>query len=268
MEIVYYLILGAGTGVLAGLLGVGGGIVIVPVLVLLFGQLPWGEAHAASIAHLALGTSLASIVFTSISSVRAHHRRGAVDWALVRGFAPSLVIGTLAGSWVAGQMSTPWLKGVFVAFAYYVGLQMLLNLRPTAQRELPGRAGLHAAGGAIGVFSSLVGIGGGSVSVPFMSWCSVPLHRAIATSAALGFPIALAGSIGYVLNGLHSPHGLPSHSLGYVYLPALAGVAAGSVLTAPLGARLAHALPVAQLKKAFAVLLLVLGTRMLWGLLA
>jgi uncharacterized membrane protein YfcA len=267
MEALIYLALGAGTGVLAGLLGVGGGIVIVPLLVLIFGHLPWAADHAGSIAHLALGTSLASIVFTSIASVRAHHRRGAVDWALVKRLCPGLIAGTLAGSWVAGQLSTPVLKGVFIVFSYYVGTQMLVNLRPAGHRDLPGRTGLHAAGAGIGVFSSLVGIGGGSVSVPFMSWCNVPMHRAIATSAALGFPIAVAGSVGFIANGLAKGQDLPAHTLGYLYLPALLGIAAGSVLTAPLGARLAHALPVGRLKQVFALLLLILGTRMLWGML-
>jgi len=271
LEISMYLALGAFAGVLAGLLGVGGGIVIVPLLLLIFGGLPWGEAQAASLAHLALGTSLASIVFTSVSSVRAHHRRGAVDWPLVKRMSPALVVGTLAGSWLAGQLSTPLLKSVFVAFAFYVGIQMLMNYRPAPGRELPGALGLHAAGGGIGIFSSLVGIGGGSVSVPFMSWCNVPLHRAIASSAALGFPIAVAGALGFVVNGLLAQakgQVLPPHSLGYVYLPALAAIALASVLTAPLGARLAHALPVARLKRMFAVLLLLLGARMLWNLLA
>jgi len=225
-ELAAYWVLGAGTGVLAGLLGVGGGIVIVPMLVWIFSALPWGEVHYASIAHLALGTSLASIVFTSISSVRAHHRRGAVDWDLVKRLSPALLAGTLGGTWVASQMSTPLLKIVFVVFAFYVGLQMLFNLKPSAGRELPGPWGLSSVGAGIGVFSSLVGIGGGSVSVPFMTWCRVPLHRAIATSAALGFPIALAGAAGFILNGLHFEHSsgqaLPGPHLGYVYLPALA----------------------------------------------
>ncbi len=269
-ELAAYWVLGAGTGVLAGLLGVGGGIVIVPMLVWIFSALPWGEVHYASIAHLALGTSLASIVFTSISSVRAHHRRGAVDWDLVKRLSPALLAGTLGGTWVASQMSTPLLKIVFVVFAFYVGLQMLFNLKPSAGRELPGFWGLSSVGAGIGLFSSLVGIGGGSVSVPFMTWCRVPLHRAIATSAALGFPIALAGAAGFILNGLHfeqsGGQALPAPHLGYVYLPALAGVALGSVLTAPLGAKLAHALPVARLKQCFALLLLLLGTRMLWSL--
>jgi uncharacterized membrane protein YfcA len=270
MEALVFLLLGALTGVLAGLLGVGGGIVLVPMLVFIYGGLPWGPVHAAQIAHLALGTSLASIVATSLASVRAHHRRGAVDWLLVKRFSPGLVVGTLAGTALAAMLSTPALKALFVLFAWLVGLQMLLNLRPAAARALPAPGGLHLAGAGIGVFSSLVGIGGGSVSVPFMSWCSVPLHRAIATSAALGFPIALAGSLGFIANGLQAEargQVLPAWSLGYVYLPALAGIALGSVLTAPLGARLAHALPVARLKQLFALLLLVLGTRMAWSLL-
>lgn len=267
MELIAYLALGCCTGVLAGLLGVGGGIVIVPMLLSIFSALPWGAAHAASIAHLALGTSLASIIFTSVASVRAHHARGAVDWPLVKRLSPTLLLGTLAGSYLASQLSSPWLKALFVVFAFYIGLQMLLNLRPAGGRELPGQPGLSAVGLGIGAFSSLVGIGGGSVAVPFMTWCKVPAHRAIATSAALGFPIAIAGSLGFVVNGLFSGLALPPYSLGYVYLPALLGVATGSVLTAPFGAKLAHALPVARLKQCFAVLLILIGMRMLWKLL-
>jgi uncharacterized membrane protein YfcA len=254
-----YIALGGGAGVLAGLLGVGGGIVIVPALTLVFTaqQMP-----APFILHLALGTSLASIVFTSMSSLRAHHGRGAVDWQVVRRVTPGILAGTLLGTWLAAQLSTVFLKGFFVAFLYWVALQMLLDIRPKASRQLPGARTLVGVGGVIGGVSSLVGIGGGSMSVPFLVYCNVSLHNAIGTSSALGFPIAVAGAIGYVANGL-AVKSLPTGSLGFVHLPALVGIAGVSMLTAPFGAKLAHRLPVAHLKKGFAILLAVMGTKML-----
>ena len=248
---------------LAGLLGVGGGLVIVPLLLISFARqgLP-----AASLMHLALGTSMASIVFTSISSLRAHDRRGAVDWTIVRRITPGILAGTFFGTWVASRLSSTFLKWFFVVFLYLVAVQMLLDRKPRPSREIPATAGTNAVGGVIGVISSLVGIGGGSLSVPFMVWCNVPVHRAIGTSAAIGLPIALAGSAGYVINGL-AAHDLPTHTLGYVSLPALAGIVVASVSTAPLGARLAHSLPVPKLKRVFALLLLAMGTRLLYDLL-
>lgn len=263
MFLLAYLGLGAFAGVLAGLLGVGGGIVIVPVLTFLFTAqgLP-----APYIAHLALGTSLATIIFTSASSLRAHHTRGAVDWQVVRRISAGIVVGTLAGSWVAAQLSTTSLKVFFVIFIYYVATQMLLNIKPKPSRQMPGTGVMLGVGGVIGWVSSLVGIGGGSLSVPFMVWCNMSMHNSIGTSAAIGFPIALAGAAGYAANGL-AVGALPPWSLGFLYLPALAGVSLASVITAPLGARLAHSLPVAKLKKSFALLLIVMGTKLLTTLL-
>jgi uncharacterized membrane protein YfcA len=208
---------------------------------------------------------MASILFTSMASLRSHHKRGAVDWSVVRRLSPGIVAGTLAGVWLAARMSTNVLKLIFICFAYFVAIQMLMNIKPKPTRQLPQTGGMLASGGAIGVVSSFVGIGGGTLSVPFMTWCNVPLHTVIGTSAALGFPIAAAGVAGYVLNGWRVA-ALPEHSLGFVYLPALAAIAIASMLTAPLGARMAHALPVAKLKKLFACLLLIVGTRMLTSL--
>lgn len=258
-----YVATGIFAGFLAGLLGVGGGLVIVPVLVFIFAAQGF---PAEQVMHLALGTSLASIMFTSISSLRAHHAHGAVNWRVVRGITPGIVAGTLGGTVVAAQLSTTFLKVFFVVFLYYVATQMILNIKPKPSRELPGKAGMFGAGSVIGAVSSLVGIGGGTLSVPFMTWCNVKLHQAIGTSAAIGFPIAAAGAAGYVANGWALVT-LPAYSLGFVYLPALAGLVVSSVLTAPFGARLAHRLPVARLKKFFALLLYVLGTRMLLSLL-
>lgn len=257
-----YLAVGVVAGFLAGLLGVGGGLIIVPALAFIFAAQHFPQDY---ILHLALGTSLASILFTSVSSLRAHHAHGAVNWSIVRGIAPGIVAGTLLGTLVAAHLSTGFLKIFFVLFVYYVATQMLLNIKPKPSRQLPGHIGMFAAGGVIGSVSSLVGIGGGTLSVPFMTWCNVKLHQAIGTSAAIGFPIAAAGAVGYILTGLPAKM-LPEYSLGFLYLPALAGLVVASVLTAPFGARLAHRLPVTRLKKIFAWLLYAIGTRMLFGL--
>ncbi len=256
-----YVSLGAFAGILAGLLGVGGGLIIVPVLTFIFTAQHLPDAH---ILHLALGTSLASIMFTSVSSLRAHHQRGAVDWIVVRRISLGIIVGTFGGSWVAAQLSTRFLKAFFVVFLYYVATQMLLNIKPKPHRQLPGLTAMFGVGSVIGGVSSLVGIGGGSLSVPFLTWCNVAIHRAIGTSAAIGFPIAVAGAVGYIVNGLSAP--LPPYSLGFVYLPALAGIATASIVTAPVGAKLAHSLPVDKLKKIFALLLIVMGTKLLWSL--
>lgn len=258
-----YLVTGVIAGFLAGLLGIGGGLVIVPVLAFIFTA---QHFPAGQVMHLALGTSLASILFTSVSSLRAHHTHDAVNWQVVRDITPGIIAGTLGGTVVAAQLSTAFLKAFFVVFLYYVATQMIMNIKPKPSRELPGAMGLFSAGSVIGAVSSLVGIGGGTLSVPFMTWCNVRLHQAVGTSAAIGFPIAAAGAAGYIANGWMRD-ALPAHSLGFVYLPALAGLVAASVLTAPLGARLAHRLPVARLKRFFALLLYALGTRMLLSLL-
>jgi len=257
-----YLVFGAFAGIIAGLLGVGGGIVVVPALFWFFTAQGFSQEL---VMQMALGTSLAAIMFTSVSSLRAHHRRGAVVWPIVKAITPGILVGTFLGSCVAAKLSTGFLKGFFVAFLYYVSIQMLLNIKPKAHRQIPGKLGMFGAGLGIGAVSSLVGIGGGTMSVPFMVWCNVAMHTAVGTSAAIGFPIALAGTIGYIINGFGAPN-LPSLSFGYIYLPALFGVAAVSVLTAPYGAKLAHKLPVSTLKRFFAVFLLAMATRMLWSM--
>jgi uncharacterized protein len=259
---VLYPVFGSIAGVLAGLLGVGGGIVIVPMLVFLFSSQAFPQEH---IMQMALATSLGSIMFTSVSSFLAHHKRGAVNWGIFKRITPGILIGTFGGTWVAAMLSTTFLKVFFACFLYYVASQMLLNFKPKPARQLPKAAGMCGVGGVIGVVSSLVGIGGGSLSVPFMSWCNVPMHTAIGTSAAIGFPIAVAGTLGYIANGLRLS-GLPAWNLGYLNLPALMGLAAFSMLTAPLGARLAHKLPVIALKRVFAFFLIIIATRMVWGL--
>lgn len=263
MEILLYLLTGAVTGVLSGLFGIGGGIVIVGMLAYLFTQMGFPEAH---IMHMALGTSLATIMLTSISSARAHHHKGNVAWPIVRQLALPIVAGTLLGSVLAAQLHSNWLKLIFAIFLLAVATQLLLNLKPHPHRQLPVPWLNSLVGGFIGVISSLVGIGGGTVSVPYLVYCNIDLRRAIGTSSALGLPIAVAGAIGYAANGLGL--NLPPYSLGFIYLPAFAGIAVASVATAPLGARLAHRLPTDVLRRLFGGFLLILGGRMLWGITA
>ena len=257
-----YLAFGCAAGIIAGLLGVGGGIVVVPALYFLFTAQGLPHAH---IMQMALGTSLATIVFTSVASFRAHDKRGAVRWDIFKSITPGILVGSFVGSWVAAQLSTKFLKGFFVVFLYYVSIQMLLNIKPKATRQMPGTAGMFGAGGLVGLISNLVGIGGGTITVPFMTWCNIPIHVAVGTASAIGFPIAIAGVIGYVANGVGKAD-LPGLSIGYIYLPALIGIVATSMLTAKYGAKLAHALPVGTLKKVFALFLLAMATRMLWSM--
>ncbi|HSN64133.1 MAG: sulfite exporter TauE/SafE family protein [Azonexus sp.] len=258
-----YLALGAFAGVFAGMLGIGGGLVLVPALALMFAaqaQFPAGE-----ILHVALGTSMASIIFTAIASIRTHHRHGAIRWDVVKTITPGILVGTGLGTLVAASVPTRPLAVFFTFFVCLVAVQMAMNLKPKATRELPGSVGIAGVGLGIGILSSLVAIGGGSLTVPFLTWCNVRIQHAIGTSAAVGLPIAIGGTAGYVFNGWGKA-GLPAGSLGYVYLPALAILVAATMVTAPVGARLAHRLPVATLKRIFAGLLILLAAKMLWNL--
>ena len=259
---VVYLAIGAVVGFMAGLLGIGGGMLMVPVLVLVFGAQGLAPEH---LMHVSLATALATIAFTSISSVRAHHLHGSVDWRIARIMAPGILTGAFFASFGAGAIPTWPLAAIFTALLFYASAQMLIEIKPSASRALPGTLGIFVAGSVIGVVSSLLAAGGAFLTIPFLTWCQVPVRRAIGTAAANGFPIAIAGTAGYVVQGLRS-QGLPAGSLGYVYLPALFLIVGVSVLTAPLGARVAHRLPVRQLRRVFAVVMFLLGLRMLAGL--
>ncbi|MBQ7607877.1 MAG: sulfite exporter TauE/SafE family protein [Desulfovibrionaceae bacterium] len=263
LSLLVYLCCGAVAGILAGLLGVGGGIVIVPMLLVIF---PTQGVPEALCQHLALGTSLASIVITSISSARAHNKRGAVHWDIVKHITPGILAGTFLGSLVASHMPVLFLKIFFICFLIVVALKMISRYQPKASREMPGFLGTSGVGSVIGLISSFVGIGGGTLSVPFMTFCNVPMHEAVGTSAAIGFPIALAGTIGYIIGGMNIPD-MPQGTLGFIHIPALIGLAAASFCTAPIGAKLSHALPTAKLKVCFAFFLLIVAGRMLIGLL-
>jgi uncharacterized membrane protein YfcA len=236
--------LGLATGFLAGLLGIGGGMLMGPFLTIILSAL---GVPADLAVKMAIATSMATIMFTSISSVRAHHQRGAVRWDIVKSLAPGIVIGgAIASAGVFALLKGTWLAIFFALFVGFSATQMFLDKKPKPSRQMPGTAGQVVAGSVIGFLSGLVGAGGGFVSVPFMVAHNISIINAVATSAALGFPIALANTV------------------GYVWLPALAVIACCSVLTAPLGAKLAHRIPVAKLKKIFAVILYCLAGYMLW----
>jgi len=259
-----YLALGAGIGFLAGLLGIGGGFTIVPVLTLLFTYQAFPPEH---VVHMAVATSTGSVLFTAMASTRAHHRHGAVMWTVVGALAPGLVIGSLVAPQFAARLSGTALASVFCAVTAIAAYQIGRGTPPKASRNLPGRAALALLGLAVGSLASFVGTGGAFIVVPFMSWCNVRLQNAIATSAALGVPVALCGSLSFIVAGLHQP-ALPPFSLGYVYVPALAGIVVTSVFTAPIGARVAHRLPIGRLRMSFAAMLLVLSSYMFYRIIA
>ncbi len=258
-----YLVFGAVVGVFAGLLGVGGGTILVPILdfTLAMEKVDPTIAH-----HMALATSMASILFTSASSARSHNKRGTILWDIVKIMTPGLIAGTFLGSFVVSEIPTRPLKIIFAAFLLYAAVQMILDFKPKASRHLPGKAVLLLFAVGVGVISSFIGIGGGTLIIPFLVMCNVNMINVVGISAALGFPIALAGSLGFVVNGLAVPN-LPPYSLGFVYLPALAGLVIASMLTAPLGVRLSHSLPVRTLKRFFGCVLGAIALRMVWTIL-
>lgn len=261
--ILSFLLLGAFVGFMAGLLGVGGGGIMVPVLTTLF---LYQGVPAEHVVHLALGTSMASIIVTSISSLRAHNSAGAVLWQVVKVMSPGIVLGTFLATFIAAYASSFYLAIFFSLFMAVVSLQMFFNKKPNASRELAGNGGLLLGGSGIGAVSALVSTGGGSLTVPYLVWQNVDIKKAIGTSAAIGLPIAIAGTVGYVINGW-SNTSLSHHTLGFVYLPAVLFISITSFITAPFGAKLAHRLPVKLLKKLFALLLIILSIKMLFSVL-
>ena len=263
--ILVMLAVGSIAGFIAGLLGIGGGMIIVPVVLWVLQMKGLGGIEHAQ--HLVVGTSFAIMVFTTFSSVMAQQRKGSVDWAVVRRMAPGMVVGVMIGSMLAKRLSNEALQVFFIVFVVLVALKTLTDAKPKPTRSLPGPAGLAAVGSLFGMASSWVGIGGGSLSVPFMLYCNVPVRTAVGTSAGLAWPIAVAGAVGYLYSGWNVA-GLPEGTLGFWYLPAVAVLSVATMLFAPLGVKAAHKLPPEKLKLAFGLLLLVIAARMLWGLLA
>lgn len=259
--IIELALLGLGTGFLAGLLGVGGGMMMVPFITIILSNRGVSPDLAVK---MAIATSMATIIFTSLSSVRAHHKRGAVRWDIVQRLAPGIVVGSIIGSLgVFSLLKGSYLAIFFGLFVSFSATQMFLDKKPKPTRQMPGTAGQLAAGGVIGFLSGLVGAGGGFISVPFMTWCNVAIHSAVATSAALGFPIAVANVVGYAISG-QTVQDLPPGAFGYIWLPALGVIAVCSVMTAPMGARAAHSIPVGKLKRVFASILYLLAAYMLY----
>ncbi len=256
--IISFLILGSVVGFMAGLLGIGGGGIMVPVLTSIF--ILQGVA-ADKVVHLALGTSMASIIMTSFSSLTAHQKKSSINWHVVKTMVPGVLVGTFLATFLVAYLSSLYLALFFALFMAFVSIQMFLNKKPKPSKQLAGNLGLISAGSGIGAISALVSIGGGSMTVPYLTWQNVEIKKAIGTSAAIGLPLSLAGTFGYVLNGWGVDSGL-NYNLGFVYLPAVLLISVTSFFTAPLGASVAHKMNVNSLKKVFAILLIILSLKM------
>ncbi|MBN2646815.1 MAG: sulfite exporter TauE/SafE family protein [Thiotrichales bacterium] len=254
-----YLLTGAFVGLAAGLLGIGGGLIIVPVLTSVLAY----YMDSTQIVHIAIATSLATIMVTSLSSVRAHHQHGAVRWDAFKLLTFGVLIGAFIGGWVSQYLNARALSILFGVIELLIAINMLLAIKPNPSRQLPGLMGNTFAGVIIGKLSSIVGIGGGTLTTPYLVWNNISMHQAIATSTAVSLPVAVAGTIGFILAGMQAED-LPPYTTGYVYWPAFFGIILTSIFTAPIGARLAHRLPVAPLKRIFGVFLLLLAAKMLF----
>lgn len=260
MTLFLYLFVGAIAGIIAGLFGVGGGVIIVPALIYAFTQqgLP-----PEVLTHMAVGTSLAVICISSISSVRAHHKHGFVLWPVVKAMVPGLVIGVSLGVYTVVNIPGQTLQLCMGAFLTLVGLQMGFNLMPNSNKTLPLVVGLSGFGVFSGWVSALFGIGGGSLNVPFFSFFGTKMQQAVATSAACGMPIAFAGAMANTIAGLGNS-AMPEYSLGYIYLPAFFGIAIMTAPFAKIGAQCAKYLSPQHLKRIFAVFLVIIGQSMIF----
>ncbi len=255
-----YLVLGAVGGVLAGMMGVGGGIIIVPALFFIFQAQGFPEPV---LMHLAVGSSLTTVVFTAFSSTRSHHLRSAVLWPAFKDLVPGIILGALLGASIATHLPTDFLRVLFGLFELFVAIQIGFGLKPSPGRDLLARSGMLAAGAVIGCLSVVLGIAGGSLTVPFLLWCNVSMKNAVGTSSAVGLPLSLAGAAGFLVVGWNDPF-LPYGSTGYLYWPAILGIIVTSMLFAPAGAWLAHNLPVKTLKRCFAAVLAIIALRMIY----
>lgn len=258
-EVILYLLTGAAAGVSAGLLGIGGGLIIVPILFFVFSAQPGSPEH---VMHMALATSLATIIVTSVSSAWAHHKHGAVLWPVVFDLSPGIIIGAWLGVMLASVLASDVLRPVFAVFELMVAFHLLLNYKPGTHTTSISRISSITGGVVIGSISSLVGIGGGTLTTPFLLWHNIAIRNAVASSAACGFSIAVAGTAAYVIAGWNT-EGLPAYTFGYVNLPAFAIIIMTSMVTAPAGASLAHRLPEKTLRLFFGIFLLVLSLIML-----
>ncbi|MGZ8095494.1 MAG: sulfite exporter TauE/SafE family protein [Methylosarcina sp.] len=254
------LLLGAVSGLLAGLFGIGGGLIIVPILAMLF------TAHGFDpglVMIMAVATSLATIIFTSISSIYAHHRLGSISWDKVRRLGPGIMIGAVIGAVIADYVAADTLRVFFIAYLIVVAIQLLLQVKPTPGRVNPSMGLDRFIAVLIGLLSAILGIGGGTLIVPYLIYFQTPIRNAVAISSACGLPIALAGTASYAFLGQNVLH-LPEWSLGYIHIPSFIGIVLTSIFTAPIGARLANSLPAVQLKRYFSVLLLIMAAKLMW----
>ena len=254
-----YLGLGAVAGLLAGMFGVGGGLIIVPALLSVFA---YSGFNPAILMQMAIATSLSTIIFTSLASSYAHYRHGAIIWRDISRLTPGIILGAAIGAFIADELASDWLQNVFAIFLTLVAIQILLSATPPRNATQPKTSLLMTGGLVTGFLSSLLGIGGGTITVPLLLWCGRTITQAVASAAACGFPIAFSSALFYLITGLDESV-LPAHSWGYIYWPAMLYIAVTSVMFAPLGARWAHKLPVQQLKKIFGILLLLIAARML-----
>lgn len=257
-----FILAGMAAGFIAGLLGLGGGTIIVPIMLWFLNKQGVSQQY---IQHIALGTSFAIMVFTTLSSAWAQHKRQSINWHIVKYLSPAMIVGSMVGSILTQYLNTLFLQVFFIVFLYVIALQMLMKLKPKPTRELPQAAGLFGAGGTMGLLSSWVGVGGGALSVPFMTYCNVPMHVATGTSAALAWAISSAGLVGYIISGWNAT-GLPENTLGFVYVPAVLILAICTVAFAPLGVKVGHKLPPAKLKMAMGAFLFIIATQMVWQL--
>jgi len=259
--VLLYLVLGAGAGLTAGLFGIGGGLLIVPVLIFVF------ELQNVSpdiLTHAAVATSLATIVITSTSSVIAHHKKGAVQWQLFKPLSIGILLGAIIGVNTAALLSGATLQLIFAGFAFIVAIQMAFGVKPSTGNVAASNTTLASAGTVIGWASAIFGIGGGTLTVPFLTWKNIQMQKAVATAAACGLPIAVAGALTNIYVGWGSQL-MPPWSIGYIYLPAFLGIIITSTIFAKLGAKLAHSLPSDKLKKIFAIFLFFVSLRLLFN---
>ena len=253
------ILLGAVAGLMAGLFGIGGGLIIVPVLAMLFAAQGF---PAELVMIMSVATSLATIVLTSVFSVLAHHRLDSVLWAKVLALGPGIMVGAAVGSVVADHISGGVLRFIFTIYLLGVGVQMALQLKPKPGQQKPSKEMDLVVSGLIGLLSSLLGIGGGTLIVPFLVHYQTPMRNAVAIASACGLPIAIVGTIGYAILGKDMQ--LPDWSLGYIYIPSFAGIVLTSTYTAPIGAKLAHKLPAEELKRYFSLLLFIMAAKLIW----
>jgi uncharacterized membrane protein YfcA len=257
----YCVAFGVISGVISGLIGVGGGIVIVPFLAWL---LAYNGMPVETIMQTAIATSLATIIITSITAVLAQHRRGAIIWPIVKTLTPGIAVGAWFGADLAHFLSSQLLAMIFGSFLLLNGMRMVLNPKTKPHRQLPSALPLTLTGGVFGALSTLIGIGGGTITVPYMIWHNIPMTKAIALGSACGLPIAIFGVIGFIIIGSHAEN-LPAYNIGYINIPAFLGISISSLFSATLGVHLSHKVPTSILKKVFSVILIVVGVKMLLG---